>query len=171
MKPASKIILWITTALLACGFIAASATSAFAQGSGNQWNYRGGFINAWGGGPFVKVYQGGGVVNNDFTLINNAGGWQLEFTGHGYSGYCVGDAYNDPNNGYTSLDPCGGVGGGPAGWGTLFDISQPCGKGEYVFHNRHWNGYLDVPQNFTTGDEFVLNNKTLADCFYFAGPA
>jgi hypothetical protein len=174
MRLASKIVLWATTALLALGFIAASATPSFATGVGNQWDYRNAWINAWNGGPFVKVYSSGGVANNDFQLINNAGGWELEFQN---SGYCVGDAYNDQNNDATSLNSCGGVYGGSAGWGTLFDVSQPCGKGSYAFRNRHWssltgtNAYLGPPNGWVNGSEFYLNNENLADCFAFFAPA
>ena len=167
--------------LAMAGLILGTPGAAHAQGSGNQWYYGGAWINAWNGGPWVKVYLNsshGGGSNDDFTLISNGGHWQLEFTGNGPSGYCIGDAYNDPNHADTSLNPCGGViGGGPYGQGTGFIISQPCGKGSYAFENEHWTSvirepaFLGPPDGFTNGSLFWLNNANLAYCFRFYLPA
>jgi hypothetical protein len=171
---------------LAAVLIAASAivmgvsmtTPAYANGTGNQWYYQGGWLNAWNGGPWVKIYystSSGGGSNDDFTLVYNhdASGWQLEFTGNGASHECIGDAYNDPNQAQTSLNPCGFTGG--EGWGTLFDVYQPCGPGSYAFKNRHWTSVTATPQylgpgNFVPGTPWWLNNNA-AYCFKFYPPA
>src|SRR2546430_2430153 len=57
-------------------------------------------LNAWNGGPFVKVYHSCADPNDRFTILFPGGNnVQLEFTGGGsWDGSCVGNAYNDPNN-------------------------------------------------------------------------
>ena len=177
MRRRSKFMTFTAALLLAAGLTAALAAPSNATGTGNQWHYGNGYLNAWSGGPWVKVYIAGGTSNNDFTLISNAGGWQLEFTGNGSSGGCIGDAFNDPGNAETSLDACGGSFGGSAGWGTLFDVSQPCGRGSYAFQNRHWtsqtkvNEWLGPPNPFTEGNPWFLNWANTEYCFTFAPPA
>lgn len=144
-------------------------------GTGFQWCYETGgqaCLNAWNGGPWVKVYTSRGVVNNDFTLVLNHAynKYQLEFTGNGTSGACIGDAYNDPNNGYTSLDPCGFTGG--AGWGTLFDLGS-CGSNARCFKNVHWSAvqgrddYLGPVNNYGNGSNFVLNSGNINYFYYY----
>lgn len=171
-----RVLLIATATVLGIsGWLAAPAHAA----SGDQWCYQTGgqaCVNAWSGGPFVKVYTSRGVVNNDFTLIynTNAQGYQLEFTGGGaWNGYCVGDEYNDPNNGYTSLDPCGLNGG--EGWGTVF-TTQTCASNAICFINRHWSGlqhrndWLGPVNNWGNGSEWVLNSPN-QDYIYIYPPA
>lgn len=154
-----------------------SVTPAHA-GTGFQFCYETGgqaCLNAWNGGPWVKVYTSRGVVNNDFTLVLNHAynKYVLEFTGNGTSDECVGDAYNDPNNGYTSLDSCGFTGN--AGWGVLFDLGS-CGSNARCFKNVHWssvqgrNDWLGPVNNYTNGSNFVLNSPN-TNYFYFYNAA
>jgi hypothetical protein len=167
-------------AVAALALPVAAATSAQANGTGNQWCYEHGgqaCLNAWGGGPRVNVETSQGLQNNDFTLQwdSHASAWQLKDTGGGlYSGQCIGDYGNDPGNASTGLVTCGNGNGGE-GWGTLFNATSPCGAGEYVFQNRHWTtssytAYLGPPQNYGNGDHFYLNTGSLA-CLYFTAPA
>ena len=131
-------------------------------------------LNAWGGGPWVKVYTGGAnSVNNNFGVQTWTGlpgnPVQIDFegtgsgTGQGWQFDCVGDAYNETGKADTSLDPCGLDGGAAAGWGTLFNESS-CGNGGYEFYNLHWKAYLAPPSHAVNGSEWYLNTKA-AYCF------
>jgi hypothetical protein len=123
-------------------------------------------LNAWNGGPFVKVYTLG-AGNNDFTMINLGGGnVGLEDSGDNpWASNCVGDAYNDQNHADTSLDACG------SGWGTNFTTSTSgCPAGWIAFHNNHWNAWLGPPDSYGNGSPFYLN-KPNKICFEFFGTA
>ena len=143
-----------------------------AVGSGFQYQYQGAFINAWGGGPWVKVYTDY-AVNNDFTVIQDTqSGYQMIKRTNGTGGNaCIGDANNDPNDARTSLDSCGSPVGVGNGWGTDFLISSgyPCAAGQWWFRNVHWSGvdgaYLGPPNNFVNGSYFYLNKPVAAYCF------
>jgi hypothetical protein len=182
MSKLKRFIVGTAIVLSAAGLAASavmSAVPASANGTGNQWCYEfsgQACLNAWNGGPYVKVYESKGVVNNDFTLIwnNNGQGWDLEFTGGGaWNGRCIGDEGNDPGNASTSLDACGFSGG--EGWGTLFDIDSSCSGGAYCFKNRHWSNanytaYLGPPSNWGNGSPWYLNTPT-RNFMYFSPPA
>jgi hypothetical protein len=147
-------------------------------GTGNRWCYGQAQINAWGGGPWVRSYNGcPGPSNGDFTNItltpstNHA----LKFTGGGsWDGHCIGDAYNDPSDARTSLDSCGTNGQGE-GWGVDMVVgASPCPSGSYWFRDVHWSGatsgYLGPVDNWTNGSNMYLN-KQLAYCFKYYPPA
>ncbi len=149
-------------------------------GSGYQYQYRNGgtaFINAWNGGPWVKVYDNY-AVNNDFTVIQDPStGYQMLKRTNGTGGNaCVGDAYNDPGDARASLDSCGVPVGTNNGWGTDFLIASgsPCPSGDWWFRNVHWSGvdgaYLGPANNWSNGSNFYLN-KPAAYCFIRTGAA
>lgn len=149
-----------------------TANPAYA-GTGNEWcifNDGSHCINAWGGGPFVKLYTGvGGGSNSDFTLFGSGNGHViLKFTGNSSWAdgmHCVGDAFNDPNNASTSLDVCN-TGTQNFGWGTLFDpASSSCGINQVALRNVHWGGYLGPNDVNTNGSPFYLN-KPNPTCYY-----
>lgn len=113
-------------------------------------------LNAWNGGPAVKVYHSCADPNDRFTILFPGGGnVQLEFTGvNSNSNKCIGDTNNDAGNASTGLTGCS-----PAGWGTLFtEQTSGCGSGQLAFRNNHWNGYLGPPNPYSDGSEFYLNN-------------
>lgn len=179
MKIRSMIVSGILSVTAAVAILVGTGTTPAFAGTGNQWAYEfsgPAYLNAWGGGPWVKVWESPGTPNNDFTLVYNHayGAYQLEFTGYGASGECIGDAYNDPNNGYTSLDPCGFTGG--AGWGTLLDLWPGCTGASRCFQDAHWSAkqnrpdFLGPPNGFGNGTTFILNSTT-ADNFYYQNPA
>jgi len=145
-------------------------TSSASAGTGNEWcmtSTNSKCINAWGGGPFVKLYTGqGGGANSDFTSLGLSGHIVLQFTGNsGWAGRCIGDAYNDPDNPSVSLDDCGFSGSG--GWGTLFTFgSSGCPSGYVWYQNVHWTGYLGPQDSNTNGSPFYLNQgKTCFKAF------
>jgi len=145
-------------------------TSSASAGTGNEWcmtSTNSKCINAWGGGPFVKLYTGqGGGANSDFTSLGLSGHIVLQFTGNsGWAGRCIGDAYNDPNVPSVSLDDCGFSGSG--GWGTLFTFgSSGCPSGYVWYRNVHWTGYLGPQDSNTNGSPFYLNQgKTCFKAF------
>lgn len=168
--------LLIAASALVTGALVTAPASA-SVGFGNQWCYETSgtaCLNAWNGGPWVKVYTARGVLNNDFTLVYNHayGAYQLEFTANGSSDFCIGDAYNDPNNGYTSLDPCGFTGG--AGWGTLLRLGN-CGSNAECFIDNHWSSVqgrtdtISPVNNWSNGSLFVLNSPNLN--YFYRYPA
>jgi hypothetical protein len=153
--------------------------SLSAVGSGFQYQYSSGgyaFINAWNGGPWVKVYDDY-AVNNDFTVIQNThSGYQMIKRTNGSGGNaCIGDAHNDPSDARASLDSCGSPVGVNNGWGTDFLISSgyPCSSGQWWFRNVHWSGvdgaYLGPVNNFSNGSNFYLNKPVAAYCFIRTG--
>lgn len=133
--------------------------------------YNGGYacLNAWGGGPWVNTYTGGpdgADTNADFGTININGILEIEYTGGGaWNGECIGDAYNRSGYADTSLDSCGNVNNGGAGWGTSFtEGNSGCPTGKDWFYNNHWGGYLGPPNGWINGSHFYLNN-TARICF------
>ncbi len=148
--------------------VAVTAPPAHAA-TGTCWYWQGSnaraYLNAWNGGPFVKVYLGCTVANGSFTLIQNGpSAWQLKFTGDSpWAGRCIGNANNDPNNESTSLDTCQ-----PAGWGTNFTLRTTgfCGAGQFAFQNQHSGGYLGPPDPASNGSPWFLN-KPQFFCFNF----
>ena len=162
MRNKLPILLSAVFAALGLAVIAPTAANA---GTGNEWcmtatNSK--CINAWSGGPFVKLYTGqGGGANSDFTVIQPVSGHLvLEFTGNsGWAGTCIGDAHNDSTMSTTSLDNCGFSGSG--GWGTLFDTgSSGCPSGYSWFRNVHWGRYLGPQDSNTNGSPFLLTNSS-----------
>jgi len=134
------------------------ATSGVASAS--QYCYIGDYcLNAWGGGPDVKVYTIG-VNNNNFGLAANGSAWNIKYQGGGaYNGYCISDYGNDSGNARAELISCGGGAGTP--WGANFDLLN-CNSGGYlgyVFNNIHWGAYLG-PVSATVGQPFYLNKPT-----------
>ena len=115
-------------------------------------------LNAWGGGPFVDAYTGGGsLLNDDFSVspVQPDGNVTVEFTGGGtWDDQCVGDAYNESTDARASLDGCGTNGSG-AGWGTQFTVVS-CGSG-FALKNAHWGAYL-APSSGANGAPFYLNS-------------
>jgi hypothetical protein len=98
------------------------------------------------------------------------GNVELQFAGGGaWNGQCIGDAYNDPSNASTSLNPCGSISNGSgAGWGTQFTIaygtnSNGCPEGTIMFGNNHWSSvtghetWLGPPNGYVNGSHFYLN--------------
>jgi hypothetical protein len=148
----------------------AASDNCFGGDNGHQC------LNAWGGGPWVKVSTFGSDDDPNFNFqVDPWSGFegtnpvQIDFdgtgsgSGKGWQFDCVGDAYNESGYADTSLDPCGLDGGAAAGWGTLFNESS-CGNGGYEFYNLHWKGYLAPPSNAVNGSEWYLNTKA-AYCF------
>ena len=122
-------------------------------------------LNAWGGGPWVYVYQGRGGSNNDFTLGYDSTTHTefIRYTGGGpWNNKCIGDAYNKSGDNNASLDPCPS-GSYTGGWGTNF-YQQLCANGGYQFYNLHWKGYL-YPALYDNGAQYLLGNGTPA-CFH-----
>lgn len=165
MRFRGKAALLLATAGLLLGAGAGAATAAYA-GTGNEWCITAGgakCINAWSGGPFVKLYTGvGGGANSDFDLFSSGNGHVvLRFTGNsGWAGNCVGDASNDPNQASTSLDQCD-ISGQHFGWGTLFDpASGSCPVNRVALRNVRWGGYLGPQDQNTNGSPFYLNKPT-----------
>jgi hypothetical protein len=137
--------------------------------SGNQWCVEStvlgqACLNAWNGGPFVRVYIHRGQPNNYFDLRNNSGDiYNLRATGTSntrWNNQCIGDAYNNRDLAsikyQTSLDSCG------VGWGTNFTV-EICSNG-VAFKNVHSGKYL-APGDFGNGAPFVLNGTKSAGCF------
>lgn len=168
----NKLPILLSAVFVALGLAVIAPTAANA-GTGHEWcmtasNSK--CINAWSGGPFVKLYTGqGGGANSDFTVVQVSGHVVLEFTGNsGWAGTCIGDAYNDPTNPSTSLDNCGFSGSG--GWGTLFDSgSSGCPSGYSWFKNVHWSHYLGPQDSNTNGSPFYLN-KPSPTCYKAFAP-
>ena len=169
-------------ALLAAGasvVLGASVVTAEAAhaGTGNEWcltSVNTKCINAWGGGPFVKLYTGqGGGSNSDFTVVSaGSGNVVLRFTGNSSwadGKHCIGDAFNDPNHLDTSLDVCD-TATGDYGWGTLFTSGgSGCPIGFSWFHDNHGNGYLGPADSNTNGSPFYLN-KPSKYCYLSTSP-
>jgi hypothetical protein len=166
----NKLMIALSAVFLMLG-VSTVFTSSASAGTGNEWcmtSTNSKCINAWSGGPFVKLYTGqGGGANSDFTPSGPVSGHIiLEFTGNsGWAGTCIGDAYNDPGNASVSLDSCG-FSGGSGGWGTLFDSgSSGCPSGYVWYRNVHWGGtYLGPQDSNTNGSPFYLN-KPGKTCF------
>lgn len=125
-------------------------------------------LNAWNGGPFVKVYNSNGGTNNYFTDINSAtlGYANMEDTGDGnYAGYCIGDYNNNANDARAGL--VGGCGASNIGWGGNMG-TQFCANNTGVeFWDAHWNGWLGPENSNGNGTQFYLN-KPNPYCFIFS---
>lgn len=167
------------TGLLALTTSGANArdTALMSVGSGNQWAYSTnpwGLINAWNAGPWVRNYYGGlpTSTNDDFTditltpTINHA----LMFSGLGdWAGWCIGDAFNDPNDARASLGKCGHNGIGE-NWGVdMTTGSSGCSAGWQWFRDVHWGGYLGPASN-SNGAQMYLN-KPNKYCYDALGAA
>lgn len=157
----------------------AGVSAPSAVGSGFQYQYSNGgyaFINAWNGGPWVKVFNDY-AVNNDFTVIQDTqSGYQMIKRTNGTGGNaCIGDANNVANDARASLDSCGSPAGVGNGWGTDFLIASgaPCPAGTWWFRNTHWSGvdgaFLGPANNFSNGSNFYLNKPVAAYCFIRTG--
>ena len=160
-----KIMIILSGLFLVVGLTGIFAPNALA-GTGNEWcltSTASKCINAWGGGPFVKLATGHLTgPNNDFTVVGAGGGnVTLRFSGNSSwadGQHCIGDAFNDPDRADTSLDICNGV---DYGWGTLFTVGgSGCPIGYSWFHNNHWGGYLGPQDSNTNGSPFYLNKGT-----------
>jgi hypothetical protein len=166
-------VLLFTGTFFAIGIPAASAQPLTGQWCWDSTGY-GSWVclNAWGGGPWVNAYLQANARNNDFTIIQSPSGYyELEDTGgNNYSGYCIGDAYNQSGRADTYLDPCGNT-GAAQGWGTNFELqTSGCSAGSVAFYNVHWHGYLGPPDGYTNGSHFYLN-KPGYFCFAQLFPA
>lgn len=167
----------LTACLLAAGLTAglAAQPAHASTGTGNQWAYSTspwGLINAWDNGPWIKNYYGGQptTANDDFTniVLSPTTNHAMEFTGLN-GGWCIGDAFNDPNDARASSGSCGSGGRGE-NWGVDMTIgTSGCPSGWYWIHDVHWNGYLG-PAGNSNGSQFYLN-KPNKICYEALGPA
>ena len=163
-------------ALAAGLLVGGTAVAAHAStGSGNQWQavqvFNGPFVNGWGGGPDVNVYNGR-TTNNDFQLMYNTGesAYQLEFepyNGAPYGFDIIADLGNDKNDARAGLYTPGIV----APWGGNWTPSScsVAGAPGYYFKNNHWGGYL-APSGSGNGAAFYLNSASKY-CFIYSAPA
>jgi hypothetical protein len=124
-------------------------------------------LNAWAGGPDVKVEESdsSAIQNNHFQVLAEGNDtYQIQFVGGGaYNNDCIGDEGDTSGNAAAGLVPCNTMQSGP-GWGTIFEeTSSTCGA-LIAFHNRHWNGYLGPIDGYVTGSRFYLN-KPSPVCF------
>lgn len=141
----------------------ASATTVYegqyCYSDGNVWAC----LNAWNGGPWVRVYENVGTTNNNFEIMETPNNfWVIQYFGKGNpNGGCVGDAYNQSGRADASLDPCG------SGWGTNFIlVPNPPGGGKFAFYNNHWRGWLCPSNNYNNGTPFYLNSNQ--ECGFYA---
>lgn len=159
--------------MVASVVIAATGGNVFAAGGATQWQIEanGSFMNAWNGGPLIKIYNGQ-ALNNDFLLIHDphgSGYYELELLtgGHStYDGFCIGDYTGSSTNARAGMVGCGSSSVAP-GYGALFSLagsSQGCRSGDYAFKNVHWNGWLGATGDLN-GDQFYLNNAASV-CFH-----
>lgn len=164
----------IAAATAALGFPAvavAAATPAQAiVNIGNNWclGTSSSCMNAWSGGPWVKLYTGGDTANGDFTWDHGIAlpAQYLVLTNYGspWANRCIGDANNDAGDARASLDVCPGTGGGSGsgdGWGThIVRHDEVCNSGYTAFKDTHWNGWIGPSGNLGNGDQFYLNKPT-----------
>ena len=128
-----------------------------------------GCLNAWGGGPYVKVETTSdpNIQNNRFQVfpVGN-GNYQIVFVGGGrYNGDCIGDEGNVSGNATAGLVVCNTH--TAAGWGTIFrDRSNLCTTGYSAYYNSHWKGYLGPVDGYVNGSNFYLNKPNLV-CFAY----
>jgi hypothetical protein len=124
-------------------------------------------LNAWNGGPWVKIYTGGPTTNGLFAPTTDSQDRYayLLFGNFGspWSSHCIGDAYNDPNDARASLNPCpGALGNDPSGdgWGThLVEDHTNCASGYYGWYDSHWGGWIGPVANYTNGSQIYLNKQ------------
>jgi hypothetical protein len=148
-------------------FLAAGPAGAIAN-VGNNWclGTSAYCMNAWNGGPWVKLYSGGPTANGDFGYSADGGGQYhyLAFGNYGspWANQCIGDANNDPGDARASLNPCPGLFNNNYsgdGWGThLTVVFSVCNPGYYAFHDTHWNGWIG-PADTSGGSQFYLNKQ------------
>jgi hypothetical protein len=121
-------------------------------------------INAWNGGPWVRLYTGGPTANGDFSYEGGTNHY-LAFGNYGspWANQCIGDANNDPGDARASLNPCPGLfNGNPDGdgWGThVQKYTSVCPNGWAAFKDIHWNGWIG-PQNESQGATIYLNKPS-----------
>lgn len=153
------------TAAIAVPVLAATAAPAFAN-TGNNWciGTTSECLNAWNGGPWVKLYTNGTTTNGDFLWDHGLAlpAQYLIFgnTASNWFGNCIGDAFNNANDARASLDPCPGQNGGSGsgdGWGThILRDTTVCGSGWVAFKDLHWNAWIG-PESETQGAQIYLN--------------
>src|SRR5215475_416691 len=160
-------------ALLAAVAVAGTlvlATSGVARADiGNNWclgsTSPGECINAWNGGPWVKLYTGGPTKNGLFAATAGSGNSYLIFGNFesSWGSHCIGDANNDQTDSRVSLDACPGATGGNAsgdGWGTHVQfVTSVCGSGWTAIKDLHTGGWVG-PQNEGNGAQFYLNKPS-----------
>lgn len=123
-------------------------------------------LDAWNGGPLIKVYGTNGGQNTVFDTITNQNQTQftqIEFDPGGIlQGQCIGDVGNNPNDARSGfVTGCGGSG---IGWGGNWGV-QNCASNQGVeFWNAHWNGWLG-PENANGNGTQFYNNKPTPYCF------
>jgi hypothetical protein len=165
-------------AIVACN-LSAESSLPFTQ---QQWcDYNTDCLNAWSGGPYVKVYTGGtetGDSNQNFYLadVDNSAGqatgyYHMIFAGSGsWADQCVGDYNNNSGLADAGLDGCGNATGGGTGWGTNMEVgTNGCPSGELWVYDVHWNGYL--AGDGANGSKFYLNvaNPVCFTIYYVGG--
>src|SRR5882672_10244729 len=173
-KKPTKLLVMIKSSrkALVLGSVAVLAVVAFAVSpwgksgtlaySGNEWCAKNSFgtrgcLNAWNGGPWVRILAHTGAANTYFSLIQDGtGNSYFKFTGPGvWNNHCIGDAYNDPNQEHlASLDPCG------KGWGTYFNAYKSCDNYTgWTFKNVHSGKFLSLG-SFSNGANVYLDSST-----------
>lgn len=159
----SRIITLLAACLLATGFGSfLTANSASASTTEMCWGAI--CLNAWNGGPLVKVFSGG-AANNYFEPYQNPnnGYYEILFLNQTPYGHdCVGDYNNNANDAKAALySDCTA---GRIAWGANFtEDTSNCGAGTMAFRNVHWGGWLG-PAGLNNGDQFYLN-KPSRYCF------
>jgi hypothetical protein len=178
-----RIVAMVGAILLPIGVVLATGIPEASALSGSQFcvvNSNGGemCLNAWGGGPWVKVETtyDSRIQNNRFQIrYENNGNVELQFVGGGaWNGQCVGDAYNDPTYASTSLNPCGDINNGNgSGWGTQLQLQQwgpggPCLTNQVAFYDWHWHGYLGpTSPTAANGSLWYLNKPSSTPICFF----
>jgi hypothetical protein len=174
------VILLPISAVLATGIPEASAATVTEY---CVLNTNGGTLclNAWNGGPYVKVETSNNPViqNNNFQVRYEANGdVELQFVGGGaWNGQCIGDASNEYGLADTSLDPCGSPSNGNgSGWGTQLQMQQwpsdgPCFSDQVAFFDWRWHGYLGpTGPGAANGTPWYLNKpQSNPICFNIEG--
>jgi hypothetical protein len=167
LKARSVTVLAAVFFLLTGAFTLVPATAAHAI-AGDQFCWLNqDCLNAWSGGPAVKVNTENSP-HDKFTVINAAGGggyFNIEYVGTGsYTEHCIGDYGNNPSDAKTGL--VGGCGTTGIGWGGNF-TSRTCGSGNSAgleFYDVHWGGWLSPSSAPDIGTYFYLNSAT-PHCF------
>jgi hypothetical protein len=163
-KMRSRIITLLAACLLATGFGSFLTANSASAATRYQICFGGSCLNAWNGGPLVKVYSSGAANNFFETYHNPNNGYYeilfLNMTPYGHD--CVGDYNNNPNDAKAGLySDCTA---GSIAWGANFtEDTSHCGAGEIAFRNVHWGGWL-APAGLSNGSQFYLNNSS-AHCF------
>jgi hypothetical protein len=161
-------ILYILAALFAAAGLAIPAAAAHAQGSEQfciesaDW-----CLDAWNGGPQVNVYNSNGGANTVFSEIGNSNPAyvNMEFTGNGVDGGCIGDLGNNSSVARAGL--VGGCGTSGIGWGGNFGVQFCAANTGVEFYDVHWGGWLGPQNSNGNGTAFYLN-KPNPYCFIFS---